>query len=97
MRILFSSILHSAEADGASRSCLSLVSAPHLGHRDFVREVLGPGLESLRGVTRVLAIFGNDDPRFAGPGMALTVLDEDTLKDSVDCEAAFTAGRIALK
>jgi hypothetical protein len=38
-----------------------------------------------------------DDPRFVGPGMASTVLDEDILHDATDCEAAFVAGTAMLK
>ena len=38
-----------------------------------------------------------DDPRFVGPGMATTVLDEDELKDATDCKGAFESGLIMVK
>ncbi|WIY52624.1 hypothetical protein O9Z70_14380 [Devosia sp. YIM 151766] len=37
-----------------------------------------------------------DDPRFAGAGMAVTLLDSDRLADASDCRAAFEAGAITL-
>lgn len=37
-----------------------------------------------------------DDPRFEGPGLALTVFDSDLLHDAEDCKAAFEAGTVAL-
>jgi hypothetical protein len=38
-----------------------------------------------------------DDPRFAGPGMAVVVSEDDNGHDAVDCEAKFVAGLVALK
>jgi hypothetical protein len=38
-----------------------------------------------------------DDPRFEGPGAASVVLEDDRLRDSVDCKANFEAGKIVLK
>lgn len=35
-----------------------------------------------------------DDPRFAGPGMAETLLDEDAMHDATDCRTAYEAGEI---
>jgi|GEM_PF-298389 len=37
-----------------------------------------------------------DDPRFAGPGMASTLIDQDALHDADDCRAFFEAGHITL-
>ncbi|MEX0628119.1 MAG: hypothetical protein WD230_05735, partial [Cucumibacter sp.] len=37
-----------------------------------------------------------DDPRFEGAGMAVTLLDADTMHDATDCQQAFEAGRITL-
>jgi hypothetical protein len=37
-----------------------------------------------------------DDPRFEGPGMAMTLLDSDRLTDATDCKAAFESGLITL-
>jgi Icc-related predicted phosphoesterase len=50
--------------------CGPLLSAtPSPAHRDFLSEVLAPGLERLRGATRVFAVLGNDDPRTAEAGL----------------------------
>ncbi|UXN74573.1 hypothetical protein N8D56_05430 [Devosia sp. A8/3-2] len=38
-----------------------------------------------------------DDPRFEGPGAAITLLDSDLEHDADDCKAAFEAGLIVLK
>ncbi len=38
-----------------------------------------------------------DDPRFAGDGMASTLLDEDAYSDATDCERLVSQGRIALQ
>ena len=38
-----------------------------------------------------------DDPRFEGPGAASVLLDDDLKRDSVDCKAAFEAGKIVLR
>ncbi len=38
-----------------------------------------------------------DDPRFQGPGMAITLLDSDRLADASDCKAAFESGLITLR
>jgi hypothetical protein len=38
-----------------------------------------------------------DDPRFEGPGAAITLLDSDLNHDADDCKAAFEAGTIVLK
>jgi len=38
-----------------------------------------------------------DDPRFEGTGSASELVEEDTLHDATDCQAAFTAGTITLK
>jgi hypothetical protein len=38
-----------------------------------------------------------DDPRFAGTGMATTLLAEDEGKDATDCRTLFEAGSITLK
>lgn len=35
-----------------------------------------------------------DDPRFAGPGMAETLLDADSMHDATDCRTAYEAGEI---
>ena len=56
---------------------------------------------------RTLVVFGDDkslyahdgecdDPRFEGPGMATTLLDEDRLHDATDCRQQYQAGRIQL-
>lgn len=37
-----------------------------------------------------------DDPRFQGPGAALTLLESDLMHDSADCKAAYEAGTIIL-
>jgi hypothetical protein len=37
-----------------------------------------------------------DDPRFAGKGVAATLLDDDLARDASDCRAAFEAGKIYL-
>lgn len=37
-----------------------------------------------------------DDPRFAGQGMAVTLLNEDMFHDAADCQAGFDAGRLVL-
>ncbi len=37
-----------------------------------------------------------DDPRFAGPGVAATLLDDDLGRDATDCRALFDAGEIYL-
>jgi len=37
-----------------------------------------------------------DDPRFAGPGTAMTLLDDDRHADATDCRSAFRQGRIRL-
>ena len=38
-----------------------------------------------------------DDPRFTGPGMASTLLDEDRMHDASDCRALFQAGKVRLR
>ncbi|MBD8066640.1 hypothetical protein IC608_14290 [Devosia sp. PTR5] len=38
-----------------------------------------------------------DDPRFEGPGAAVTLLDSDRAADANDCKAQFEAGRIVLR
>ncbi len=38
-----------------------------------------------------------DDPRFEGPGAAITLLDSDREHDANDCKAAFEAGTIVLR
>lgn len=38
-----------------------------------------------------------DDPRFEGPGVAATVLDEDIEADAADCRAAFEQGTAVLR
>ena len=39
-----------------------------------------------------------DDPRFMGPGMTTTPLeDTDIRADATDCKAAYEAGRLSLK
>ena len=38
-----------------------------------------------------------DDPRFEGPGVAMTLLESDRLADATDCKAAFEAGTIVLR
>ncbi len=38
-----------------------------------------------------------DDPRFEGPGVAATVLDEDIEADAADCRAAFEQGKAVLR
>lgn len=35
-----------------------------------------------------------DDPRFAGPGMATTLLAEDSGHDAVDCKKLHAAGQV---
>ncbi len=37
-----------------------------------------------------------DDPRFAGPGVASTLLDDDLGRDATDCSALFQQGQIRL-
>ena len=37
-----------------------------------------------------------DDPRFEGPGSAMTLLESDRLADAADCKAAFESGLITL-
>ena len=38
-----------------------------------------------------------DDPRFAGPGMADTLLEEDTGSDASDCRDLYRSGSIWLR
>lgn len=38
-----------------------------------------------------------DDPRFAGPNIAKTLLDEDRFHDANDCRAAYQAGQLYLR
>ena len=38
-----------------------------------------------------------DDPRFEGPGVAMTLLESDRRADASDCRAAFEAGTITLR
>jgi len=38
-----------------------------------------------------------DDPRFEGPGTAMTLLGSDELHDANDCRAAYEAGRVVLR
>ena len=38
-----------------------------------------------------------DDPRFAGPGMADTLMEEDTGSDAADCRALYRDGSIYLR
>lgn len=38
-----------------------------------------------------------DDPRFAGPGMARTLLDEDRFHDARDCQNLYRSGQVYLR